>query len=37
MIDYQYSDEMTTLLNWGVKDMTYTEDENGKKTYQMRL
>ena len=33
MIDYQYSDEMTTLLNWGVKDMTYTEDEDGKKTY----
>ncbi len=33
MIDYQYSDEMTTLLNWGIEGKTYTVDSDGKKTY----
>lgn len=33
MIDYQYSDEMTTLLNWGVEGVTYEVGEDGKKTY----
>src|SRR5699024_2209987 len=29
MIDYQYSDEMIELLNWGIEGVTYTVDENG--------
>lgn len=33
MIDYQYSDEMTTLLNWGVEGMTYNVNEDGTKTF----
>lgn len=33
MIDYQYSDEMTNLLNWGVEGKSYTVDEDGNKTY----
>ena len=33
MIDYQYSDEMNDLINWGVKGVTYTLDENGNKTF----
>lgn len=33
MIDYQYSDEMINLMNWGVEGQTYTVDENGVKTY----
>lgn len=33
MIDYQYSDEMINLMNWGVEGQTYTVDENGTKTY----
>ena len=32
MIDYQYSDEMVQMLNWGVEGETYTV-ENGKKTF----
>ena len=32
MIDYQYSDEMVEMLNWGVEGETYTV-ENGKKTF----
>lgn len=33
MIDYQYSDEMTTMLNWGIEGITYEIGEDGKKTY----
>ncbi|MDY2658269.1 MAG: extracellular solute-binding protein [[Ruminococcus] gnavus] len=33
MIDYQYSDEMINLMNWGVEGQTYTTDENGVKSY----
>ena len=33
MIDYQYSDEMTTLLNWGIEGYTYEVQEDGSKTY----
>lgn len=33
MIDYQYSDYMVNLLNWGVEGETYTVDEDGTKTY----
>ncbi len=33
MIDYQYSDEMVDLTNWGIEGLTYTVDENGEKDY----
>lgn len=33
MIDYQYSDEMINLMNWGVEGQTYTTDEDGTKVY----
>ena len=33
MIDYQYSDEMVNLMNWGVEGETYTTEEDGTKTY----
>ncbi|HHV12451.1 MAG TPA: hypothetical protein GXX75_19435 [Clostridiales bacterium] len=29
MIDYQYSDEMIEMMNWGIKDETYTVDASG--------
>ena len=32
MIDYQYSDEMVNLMNWGVEGETYTEAD-GTKTF----
>lgn len=32
MIDYQYSDQMVNLINWGVEGETYTE-EDGEKTF----
>lgn len=32
MIDYQYSDEMVNLMNWGVEGETYTETD-GTKTF----
>lgn len=32
MLDYQYSDEMVELMNWGVEGETYTEAD-GVKTY----
>ena len=33
MIDYQYSDEMIELQNWGIKDVTYTVDADGDHTF----
>ncbi len=33
MIDYQYSDEMVNLMNWGIEGQTYTVAEDGTKTY----
>ncbi|MGN0742839.1 MAG: hypothetical protein ACI4L8_09320 [Candidatus Fimadaptatus sp.] len=33
MIDYQYSDEMVNLTNWGIEGETYTVDELGEKNY----
>ncbi len=33
MLDYQYSDEMVNLMNWGVEGQTYTAAEDGKKVY----
>ena len=33
MIDYQYSDEMTTLINWGVEGVTYETNEDGTLTF----
>ena len=27
MIDYQYSDEIVKLMNWGVEGETYTEND----------
>ncbi len=33
MIDYQYADEMTNLLNWGVEDVTYVVNEDGTHSY----
>lgn len=33
MIDYQYSDEMVNLMNWGVEGQTYTTDADGNKVY----
>ena len=32
MIDYQYSDEMVNLMNWGIEGETYTETD-GTKTF----
>ena len=31
MIDYQYSDEMVELMNWGIKDTTYTVEDGSNK------
>lgn len=33
MIDYQYSEEMINLMNWGVEGQTYNTAEDGTKTY----
>lgn len=33
MIDYQYSDEMTNLLNWGVEGITYEYKEDGTQSF----
>lgn len=32
-LDYGYSEEGSTLFNFGIKDRAYTEDENGNKTF----
>ena len=32
-MNYFYTQEGADLANWGIKDKTYTEDANGKKTY----
>lgn len=33
MIDYQYSDEMIEIMNWGVEGETYTVDGSGNHTF----
>lgn len=33
LLDYQYSDKMTELANWGVEGVTFTKDENGERDY----
>jgi hypothetical protein len=33
MIDYQYSDEMIEMMNWGIKDETYTVDAGGDHSF----
>lgn len=33
MIDYQYSDEMVDLLNWGAEGVTYTTAEDGSRSF----
>lgn len=33
LVDYQYSDEMVNLLNWGIKDSTYKEAADGTKEF----
>lgn len=33
LIDYQYSDEIVELLNWGIEGKTYTKSADGKKTF----
>lgn len=33
MLNYLYTDAGADLTNWGIEGLSYTEDENGKKTY----
>lgn len=33
MIDYQYSDQMVNLINWGVEGETYTTNADGTKQF----
>ncbi len=33
MIDYQYSDEMINLMNWGVEGQTWSVSDDGTKIY----
>lgn len=33
MIDYQYSDQMVQLMNWGIEGETYNVEEDGTKVY----
>lgn len=33
MIDYQYSDEMIEMMNWGIEGKTYTKDASGNHTF----
>ena len=33
MIDYQYSDEMIEMMNWGIEGETYTVDGSGNHTF----
>lgn len=33
MIDYQYSDEMVEMMNWGIEGLTYTKDASGDHTF----
>lgn len=33
MIDYQYSDEIVNLTNWGIEGVTFNYDENGQPVY----
>lgn len=37
MIDYQYSDEMVMLMNWGVEGDSFTTDADGKRVYNERF
>lgn len=33
LLDYQYSDKMIELANWGIEGVTFTKDENGNRDY----
>lgn len=33
LIDYQYSDEMIELNNWGIEGVTFTKDADGNRKY----
>ncbi|MGN0801592.1 MAG: hypothetical protein ACI4MF_03240 [Candidatus Faecivicinus sp.] len=33
LLNYGYTEEGALIYNWGIKDVTYTEDEEGNKTY----
>lgn len=33
LIDYQYSDELNNLMNWGVEGVTYETADDGSKSY----
>lgn len=33
LIDYQYSDEIVEMMNWGIEGKTYTKDADGRKTF----
>lgn len=37
MIDYQYSDDMVNLTNWGIEDLTYVVDANGDRDYTAEI
>ena len=37
MIDYQYSDYMVNLINWGVEGETYTVSDDGTKTFSSEI
>lgn len=37
MIDYQYSDEMFTLANYGIEGVTFEIDENGEKQFMSHI
>lgn len=33
LIDYQYSDELVDLMNWGIENVSYTTNADGSKTF----
>lgn len=37
MIDYQYSDYMVNLINWGIEGQTYTVASDGTKTFSEEI
>lgn len=37
LLDYQYSDEIVELANWGIEGLTYTRNENGEKEFVPEL
>ncbi len=37
ILDYQYSDEMNTLINWGIEGTTYQVNAEGKKEFMPEI